>query len=387
MPTTPLKNWLYRAALPVMAPSCHKQITHTQSGHALNHLPYYEHLLVHHHVFGASLLLQQGDDVACVDSSTRSPRHVATPDTMFRVASITKMATTLVTLRCIDSGLFALDTPVATLLPNGDSFSALHGVTVRQLLCHTSGLRDLPDLDASLQQGLPFSSQLQQQNIQAAAPGKEFRYSNFGFGLLGCILEHTTNQCIEALFQQQLFQPLGMRATLDGSTLNEEQLMPIIRVLPYHPEKELRVTALGRIPLTQADPMHHYGHTAGAMYTNTASLARMLTVIAQHGQQNGLPFISAALMREMTTLQATSPTRQYGLGLCIRQMPAVSDHRILGHQGFAYGCVDGAFFEEDTGRMVIFLNGGASEARSGKFGLVNRDVLTWALGKEMPSWT
>ena len=56
-------------------------------------------------------------------------------------------------------------------------------------------------------------------------------------------------------------------------------------------------------------------------------------------------------------------------------------------QGFAYGCVDGAFVEEHTGRQVIFLNGGASECRQGKLGLVNRGILRWALKEEMPSWT
>ena len=52
----------------------------------------------------------------------------------------------------------------------------------------------------------------------------------------------------------------------------------------------------------------------------------------------------------------------------------------------AYGCVDGAFIEEGTGRKVVFLNGGASEAREGKLGLVNKDVLTWAFRKEFPEW-
>lgn len=49
--------------------------------------------------------------------------------------------------------------------------------------------------------------------------------------------------------------------------------------------------------------------------------------------------------------------------------------------------MDGAFIEEETGRAVVFLNGGASEARTGRLGLVNRDVLQWALKQEMPSWT
>ena len=92
-------------------------------------------------------------------------------------------------------------------------------------------------------------------------------------------------------------------------------------------------------------------------------------------------------MNEMCSVQSSTATRTYGLGLVILQRPEISSRRLLGHQGFAYGCVDGAFVEEGTGRKVIFLNGGASEAREGKLGLVNRDVLTWAFRKEFPAWT
>ncbi|MBQ4580459.1 MAG: hypothetical protein IJA83_07330, partial [Clostridia bacterium] len=75
-----------------------------------------------------------------------------------------------------------------------------------------------------------------------------------------------------------------------------------------------------------------------------------------------------------------------GLGLVLLNRPGVSERRLLGHQGFAYGCVDGAFIEEGPGRKVVFLNGGASEAREGKLGLVNKAVLTWAFRKEFPAW-
>ena len=95
MPSTPLKNFLYRAALPFAAPNPHKQMKHIESGKALTHLPYYEHLLVKHRVLGASLLLSDGQHTAQVHTSTYSPRHIATEDTLFRVASITKMATAL----------------------------------------------------------------------------------------------------------------------------------------------------------------------------------------------------------------------------------------------------------------------------------------------------
>ena len=56
------------------------------------------------------------------------------------------------------------------------------------------------------------------------------------------------------------------------------------------------------------------------------------------------------------------------------------------HQGFADGCADGAFFEETTGNIMITLNGGCSEARQGRLGLMNRDMLHYAFRKELPSW-
>lgn len=385
MPSTPLKNLIYRIALPMMAPSPHKRMKHECLGQPLNHLPYYEHLLVRHRVQGASLLLCDGERTATVHTSLRVRNHIASEDTMYRVASITKMATALVTLMCIDEGLFTLDSFIRPLLPETDHADCLEGITVRQLLNHTSGIRD-HDLDAALKDNNTFADALSEGDHAFYRPGERMEYSNLGFGLLGCLLENVTGMCISTLFRERLFNPLGMRATLDASSLNEMCIMPISRVLPYKEGNDVTITRLGRVPLNQPDPLRHFGHTAGAMYTDAPSLARMLQLIGNVGVIEGRRLVSAELMNEMTRVQASTPTRTYGLGLVILERPEISAHRLLGHQGFAYGCVDGAFIEEGTGRMVIFLNGGASEARTGKLGLVNRDMLTWALKKELPSW-
>ena len=386
MPSTPLKNLLYRAALPFGAPNPHKQMKHLETGKPLAHLPYYEHLLVKHRVLGASLLLQDGSQTAQVHTTVYSPRHVANENTLYRVASITKMATALVTLMCVDEGLFTLDTPIRQLLPDTDNADTLEGMTVRHLLCHTSGLRDIPEVDHALRNGLSYETLLNDHDIVGSKPGECMEYSNFGFGLLGCILENVTGLCISELFRLKLFEPLGMRATLDASTLDENLIMPISRVLPYRKGNDVTITQLGRVPLEKPDPLHHFGHTAGAMYTDAPSLSRLLTLIGNGGVIDGKRLVSAEMMAEMTRVQASTPTRTYGLGLVILNRPQISEHRLLGHQGFAYGCVDGAFIEEGTGRMVVFLNGGASEAREGKLGLVNRDVLTWVFRKEFPAW-
>lgn len=387
MPSTPLKNLIYRAVLPFKAPSPYKLMRHAAEGQPLNHLPYYEHLMVRHHVLGASLLLDDGTRRATLDTTITVPMHVAKKDTLYRVASITKMATALVTLSCIADGLFTLDTPARELLPETPHADVLAGVSVRHLLSHTSGLADLPAMDAALREGRSYDDVLADSSIRACAPGKKLIYSNFGFGLLGCLLENVTGESVEALFRKRLFAPLGMRATLDASTLDEGLIMPISRVLPYRKGADVTITPLGRKPLGEADPLRHFGHTAGAMYTDAPSLARLLQLIRHRGLHEGMQLIPESLMDEMTRQQSATPTRTYGLGLVLLDRPKLWPKRLLGHQGFAYGCVDGAFIEEGTGRMVIFLNGGASEARKGKLGLVNQDVLKWALTKEMPSWT
>ena len=384
MPTTPMKNLLYRAALPFLAPSVRGKLTHACRGQELRHLAYYEHLLVHHHVCGASLLLCDGERTAVVHTSCREPSHPAGENTLYRVASITKMATALVTLMLCEEGCFTLDTPVSQLLPEGD-LPALEGVTLRHLLCHNSGLRDTPALDRTLREGETFHAVLKSEGVRGSEPGQVMAYSNLGFGLLGCVLEQAAGKSIEALFQEKLFRPLGMRATMDGSTLDEGIIMPISRVLPYRRGNDVRVTRLGRIPIDKPDPLRHFGHTAGAMYTDCTSLKRLLTLIHQRGAIDGKRLLREESIREMTTRHASTATRVYGLGLVLLEREWIKG-RMLGHQGFAYGCVDGAFVEEETGRMAIFLNGGASEARSGRLGLVNQDVLRWALTKEMPSW-
>lgn len=387
MPSTPLKNLLYRAALPFMAPTPRGQMTHTFSGQPLHHLPEYEKLLVRHHVLGATLLLSDGNRTAIAHTAVQKPLHAPDDSTLYRVASITKMATALATLSCIADGLFTLETPVRSLLPETAHASVLTGVTVRHLLCHTSGLCDLPAMDAALRDSRSYDDVLAAPGVRACKPGEQLIYSNFGFGLLGCILENVTGMCISDLLRVKLFEPLGMRATLDASTLDETLIMPISRVLRYKAGSDVTITKLGRIPLDKPDALRHFGHTAGAMYIDAPSLARLLRLIHHRGMHEGRQLIPADLMAEMTREQSATPTRRYGLGLVVLDRPGLLPRRLLGHQGFAYGCVDGAFIEEDTGRLVVFLNGGASEARQGKLGLVNRDILGWALTKEMTAWT
>ncbi|MBE5805031.1 MAG: beta-lactamase family protein [Clostridiales bacterium] len=387
MPTTNLRNLLYRAALPLLAPPTRGKMTHEAHGHTID-LKGYEDILRKYHVLGSSLLLTDQSNFASVHTSLSEPPHPAGENTLYRVASITKMATALVTLMLAEEGAFALDDPIAPLLPDASGEAALQGVTIRQLLCHTSGLRDTSAYDQALRSGDSFHAVLHANGVRGS---NVMSYSNFGFGLLGCLMESVTGRSLEEVFRTRLFIPLGMTASLDASSLEESRIMPISRVLPYHKGQDVTITALGRRSIAQPDPLRHFGHTAGAMYTDCSSLSLMLGLIASEGAHEGRQLLSPKSIQQMTaqhsfTGPATSPTRRYGLGLVILDRPDISPNKLYGHQGFAYGCVDCAFFETGTGRQVVFLNGGCSEAREGLLGLCNKQLLTWALQKEIPAW-
>ena len=384
MPTTHVKNLLYRAALPFLSPGPGRDCVYFQEGHPLTDSQTFEKIIRRHHVLGSAALLA-GRDHRCL-LLTRSDRPVRQPsrNSCFRVASITKMATALAVLRCTEEGSLALDEPVVAFLPPEGRVDALSTVTLRMLLSHTGGLSDPPELESFLISGKSYPELMNRS--QCFFPDHSFHYSNLGFGLIGCVLEAVRKQPVSRVLEDLVFHPLNMRATLDPTTLRDEEILPISRILPYQAGNDLIRTQLGSQPLSGPDPLRHYGHTAGSMYTDIESLERLITCL----KSDGKPLLHPDTGREMRRVHATygkeSPTMSYGLGLlCIRD-PRLSSSSVWGHQGFAYGCADGAFWEESTGNILIFLNGGCSEARDRRLGLCNRDLLKWAFRKELPSW-
>jgi CubicO group peptidase (beta-lactamase class C family) len=154
-----------------------------------------------------------------------------TPDTVFRIASMTKSFTTLAILKLRDEGRLSLDDPAAKWVPElaGLEYPTRDTapITIRQLLTHGAGFpednpwgdRQLAASDQalaeSLKKGLPFST----------PPRTAYEYSNYGFALLGRIVAKASAVTYREYVEQQILKPLGMRAsTLDPSAVPPAQL-------------------------------------------------------------------------------------------------------------------------------------------------------------------
>ena len=146
------------------------------------------------------------------DVETRRP---VSADTLFRIASMTKSFTALSILRLRDEGRLSLDALAETYVPEmrGWRYPAdWPRVRVRNLLNHTAGFvtddpwgdrqTPLPEAEftAMIHRGVPF----------ARAPGTAYEYSNFGYALLGRIVQNVSRRPYRRYVETTLLRPLGM---------------------------------------------------------------------------------------------------------------------------------------------------------------------------------
>jgi CubicO group peptidase (beta-lactamase class C family) len=139
-----------------------------------------------------------------------------TPDTNYRLASVSKQFTAAAILLLAESGRLHLDDPVRHWLPTLPETDS--AVTLRQLLTHTGGLVDYEDLippgttdqvsDNDVLRMLSATSKTY------FAPGTAYRYSNSGYVLLGLVVERASGISLPLYLRQHIFQPLHMDHTL-----------------------------------------------------------------------------------------------------------------------------------------------------------------------------
>lgn len=153
----------------------------------------------------------------------------ATPDTMYRVASVTKAFTATLAVMLHARGVVDLDAPVVKYLPEGVSISTRPEVgakiTLRQLASHTSGLpRGVPGAVQTVEGRYELEPErlyglLAKVNLEYD-PGTAELYSNLGFGLLGHVLEHAAGKPLGVLIKEMVCEPLQLQRTgIEGETV------------------------------------------------------------------------------------------------------------------------------------------------------------------------
>lgn len=232
--------------------------------------------------------------------ASRQPQVPATPATIYRIGSITKLFTATALLKLREQGKVDLDTPLRDYLPEFSIKSLdpeAEPITLRHLLTHHSGMpRDLyngflvPREEDAVAGFNALPAGPANQYLQAP-PNAFFSYSNLGFGLLGHVVAKAGGIGYPDYIQDSLFRPMGMT---HASVLHKPEWDSLMAKI-----------TVGKKELSGAD-IHIRDLSAGAVYASAEDLARFMEMIFADGESGGRRILKKESLDSMFTQQNAS---------------------------------------------------------------------------------
>ena len=249
-------------------------------------------------------------------------------DSVFRCGSISKLFNALAVMQQVEAGKLDLDAPLQTygpgLLPL-NPFPDTPAITLRQMLCHRSGLQREGTVGGyfdSSQPGLAATVASVSAGVLATRPGEKTRYSNFAASIAGHVVERVSGQSFEDYQRAHLLDPLGMKnsAWTLAKTPRELTVVSHMKVADGKggwTRRDAPLFDLGTIP-------------AGNLFSTAEDVARLASaLLANDGK-----LVKPATLAEMWQPQLTEDATGFGLGFMIGKF---HEHRTISHSGAVYG--------------------------------------------------
>ncbi|MCK8679249.1 serine hydrolase domain-containing protein [Streptomyces lichenis] len=290
-------------------------------------------------------------------------------DTVFDLASVSKLFTSVLAVRQIERGRLELEERAATYLPEFGG-GGKQDITVRQLLTHTSGLRAwIPLYQEPTREG---QLRLLWKEAPADPPGSVYRYSDLNLITLQLILEEITGQALDGLLRNEITGPLGMHRTRYNP--------------PASWRPKIAATEDARPPWSGLDRglvwgevhdenAHAMGGVAGhagvfSCAWDLAVLARTLLNGGVYGRARILEPSSVTLM--FTDFNTDFPGDEHGLGFELNQhwyMGAMATPLTAGHTGFTGTSL---VIDPTTDSFLVVLGNSVHPVRSWRSGSAPR---------------
>jgi len=266
---------------------------------------------------------------------THSMKH--TPETRFRIGSMYKMFTAVAILQLAEQGRVDLDAPLARYVPDYPDAALAGQVKIRHLLTHTGGTGDIftDAYQAQRSAVREHADYIRLFGDRAAefTPGSREAYSNYGFVLLGAVIERVTGMSYHEAIRKQIFLPTGMA---HSGAEPEEQVRGLISV-GYTQTENGATDNRNLLPWR--------GTAAGGGYSTVGDLLRFGDALLK-GR-----LLSAQWLSEAT--RAQTPSGVYGFGF---QLGGSGETRHFGHAGGAEGMNGALRIYPASGELVVALS-------------------------------
>ena len=301
---------------------------------------------------GAIAIAKQGKIIfsSAYGLADRDKRTANAPETRFRIGSMNKMITAVAVLQLAQAGRVKLTAPLGTYITDYPNKDVASKVTLHHLLTHTGGTGDIfgPDFEAKRLQIRTLNDYVTLYGTRGLAfePGARWAYSNYGFLLLGVVVERVTGGSYYDYVQKHVYEPAGMAST--GS-------QPEGEVVPNRSVGYTKVNAGPSSAGNQAswrpntDTLPYRGTSAGGGYSTATDLVRFAGALLTHKLLNA----------EYTTLLMTGkvdtpmPGSKYAYGF---QDSTAGGVRSVGHGGGAPGQNGDLIIHPDSGYIIAVLS-------------------------------
>lgn len=290
---------------------------------------------------GAVLVARNGKPVfsAAYGLADRSKKIANKLGTRFRLGSMNKMFTAVSTLQLVQAGKIRLDAPLGKYLTDYPNKDVASKVTIHHLLTHTGGTGDFfgPQYNAHRKElrGLQDYVTLYGQRGLEFEPGSKWSYSNYGFLLLGLVIEKVSGQSYYDYVREHVYKPAGMSST--DSQPEEETVAD--RSIGY-----MRREA-GWQPNTDTLPPRPT--SAGGGYSTVGDLLRFANALQNR------TLLNEHYTEVLTTGKVDTPgLGKYAYGFADRTASGV---RSIGHGGGAPGMNGELAIYPQTGYVVVVL--------------------------------
>lgn len=233
----------------------------------------------------------------CLADSTDTLRE----DAIFLIASITKPIVVLGVLKLLEAGELLLGDRVKRFLPEFGCCGK-HGITLRHLMTHTSGLPDMLPNNRELRSANAPLSEFVKQICELKPdepPGRIVQYQSTGIAILSEVIQRITGQSCAEYLNEVLFSPLGMADTALGVPADwyEGEHSKAERIVELRIPEELNIEPHWD---WNSDYWREFGAPWGGLLTTPADLGKLVSMLQQGGAFAGQRVFSSRTIQEAT---------------------------------------------------------------------------------------
>jgi len=291
-------------------------------------------------------------------------KKLVSDETIYRIASISKVLISMAIMKLFEEGKIDLDADISNYLgykvrnpkyPDSP-------ITVRMLMYHTSSINDGLE-DESIELGyngvngkhyfVSLKDLLTNPNYQYYtpktysdySPGEKYLYSNFGMGILACIIEMVSGRLFTEFIEESFINPLNIDASFKASKIKNKD-----KISDTHLGFKTYRTAKSFIDNTYPDhPLgNNFRGPAGGLFISMQDLSKIMLALMRDGKYKDVELLK-------------KETVDYFLNMKFFMTYQLKDKNIIlkGHTGNAYGVRSLMFFSKEHDKGVCFIaNGG-----------------------------